>query len=112
MSCVFCNTKKSQPEYRSDKGYSFCQCDVCGRYVVTESEIMRWQRNMLDKDIVAAYLYHNVRLFADERDPSYAFPSWTIRFKRLIQVELKAIWLLLKRTTGSRAWENISALTT
>ena len=36
----------------------------------------------------------------------------TIRFSRLMQVELKAIWFLLKRTTGSNAWENISALTT
>ena len=72
MSCYFCDTEKSQPEYRPDRGYSFCQCDVCGRYVVTESEILRWQRTKLNKDIVAAYLYHNVRLYADERDPSYA----------------------------------------
>ena len=39
-------------------------------------------------------------------------PLCAIRFSRLMQVELKAIWFLLKRTTGSNAWENISALTT
>ncbi len=72
MECYFCRDKQCIHEPNYGEGYHFYQCNVCGRYVITESEIMRWQRSKLDRDIVAAYLYHNVRLLAEDRDPSYA----------------------------------------
>lgn len=72
MNCYFCGDSNCIHEPNYGKGYHFYQCNVCGRYVITESEIMRWQRNKLDRDVVAAYLYHNISLCAEDRDPSYA----------------------------------------
>lgn len=72
MACFFCgnNSCISEPSY--DKGYVFYQCDVCGRYVLSEYDIMRGKLRSVDKDVVAGYLYHNIFVNAKNREPAYA----------------------------------------
>ena len=72
MSCFFCGSSSCITEPSYDKGYVFFQCDVCGRYVLSEYDIMRGKLQTLDKDIVADYLYHNVFVPAKTREPAYA----------------------------------------
>lgn len=72
MACYFCGCESCIVERAYDKGYIFYQCDICGRYVLTDNDIMHCKPQSIDKDIVANYLYHNIRLNAKGREPAYA----------------------------------------
>lgn len=68
-TCLFCGTPNVvfEPHYSPD--YMFVMCPVCGRY----SYFMSSYRDILNmpKDIVAAYLHHNIQLRRKEHDPSF-----------------------------------------
>ena len=72
MACHFCGSKSCITEPSYDQGYVFYQCDVCGRYVLLDYDIMRCKIRTVDRNIVAGYLYHNVFVYAKDRESAYA----------------------------------------
>lgn len=68
-NCAICGTNNTIVERKHDPDYIFNQCPVCGRYsyMISDSKEITPQK----KDMIAAYLYHNIHLYEKKRDPSY-----------------------------------------
>ena len=119
MSCYFCGDKHCITEPNYEEGCSFNKCNNCGRYVIPSSEMMRWQTRKLDKDVVAAFLYHNVRLLAEERDPSYTcvvasgkiLPSFLERHPHYHVASYEDMQAFYPKTIADRTFKVLKAIT-
>lgn len=76
--CIFCGSNATSETHSKDD-LVFCSCNVCGRYAINDFDTIT-----ISKYKITAYLYHNIKLHANERPSDYtAYIGYDTDYQRI-----------------------------